>query len=182
MTDRNARTRTDRGWFLRWAALAAVAAAPFFPSAPLAAQATAPVFDRLVGDWRGDGMLMGQPAEFTMSWTRHGELAVLTFSNAVADSAGQVTPVLEAAAVYRTAYASPEAVWLDSRDVRVEIEWAATDSTLVADWSAPNEQGRTTYRVIGEDAVEVTDEVRTDEGWRTFGTARYRRAPAPGFF
>lgn len=179
MTGRNPRARTDRGWFPHWAALAVIAAAPFFLSTPVTAQTTAPVFDRLVGDWRGEGMLMGQTAQFTMSWTRHGGLAVLTFSNAVADSAGQVTPVLEAAAVYRTAYASPEAVWLDSRGVRVEIQWAATDSTLVADWSAPNEAGRTTYRVVADDAIEVTDEVRTDEGWRTFGTARYRPGSAP---
>lgn len=182
----NPRARSERGRFRRvrtgpvralrrLAALTIVAAAPFFPSAPLTAQTTAPVFDRLVGDWRGEGMLMGQPAQFTMSWTRHGGFVVLTFSNAVVDSAGQVTPVLEAAAVYRAAYDSPEAVWLDSRGVRVEIEWAATDSTLVADWSAPTEAGRTTYRVVADDAIAVTDEVRTDEGWRTFGTARYRR-------
>lgn len=187
----NPRARSERGRFRRvrtgrvralrpLAALAvATAAALFFAPTLLTAQTTATVFDRLVGDWRGEGMLMGQPAQFTMSWTRHGGLAVLTFSNAVADSAGRVTPVLEAAAVYRTAYAAPEAVWLDSRGVRVEIEWAATDSTLVADWSAPTEAGRTTYRVVADDAIEVTDEVRTDEGWRTFGTARYRRGSGP---
>ena len=158
------------------AAVAAPGAAPY-PS--LGAQTTAPVFDRLAGEWQGEGTLFGRSAEFTMSWTPHGELAVLAFGNAVADSAGRLTPVLDAVAVYRTTAKAPEAVWLDSRGVRVEIAWQATDSTLVADWSAPNEAGRTTYDVVADDALEVTDEVRTEGGWRTFGTARYRRMSPP---
>lgn len=156
-------------------ALAAVAVASSLGPSSLTAQTTAPVFDRLAGEWQGAGTLMGRSAEFTMTWTPHGELATLAFSNAFRDSTGAVTPVLEAVAAYRTVSETPEAVWLDSRGVRIEIDWQATDSTLVADWSAPNESGRTTYRVRGPDAVDVTDEVRTDEGWRTFATARYRR-------
>jgi hypothetical protein len=160
-------------------ALAAVGIAPWIAPSSLAAQTTTPVFDRLAGQWQGEGTLMGRSAAFTMTWMRHGDLAVLTFGNAFADSAGQVTPVLDAAAVYRTLVATPEAVWLDSRGVRIELDWQATDSTLVADWTAPGETGRTTYRVVGPDVIEVTDEVRTDEGWRTFAAARYGRAPAP---
>jgi hypothetical protein len=163
----------------RRTALTVIGTAPFFLSPPLTAQSTAPVFDRLVGEWHGEGVLLGRTAEFAMSWAHRDGLAILTFANALADSAGEVTPVLEAAAIYRSAYRTPEGVWLDSRGVRVEIRWQATDSTLMADWSAPDEEGRTTYRVLADDAVEVTDEVRTAEGWRTFGTARYRRASVP---
>lgn len=156
-------------------ALAAALASAVAPSS-LAAQTAAPVFDRLAGEWQGEGTLMGRRAAFTMAWTLHGALATLAFSNAFPDSTGALTPVLDAVAAYRTAAETPKAVWLDSRGVRIEIDWRATDdSTLVADWAASNESGRTTYRVIGPDAVEVTDEVRTDEGWRTFATARYRR-------
>lgn len=156
--------------------LAVLALASTLGPSSLMAQTTAPVFDRLAGEWQGEGTLMGRSAEFTMTWTPRGELATLAFSNAFPDSTGAVTPVLESVAVYRTVSETPEAVWLDSRGVRIEIDWQATDdSTLVANWSAPNESGRTTYRVVGSDDVEVTDEVRTDEGWRTFATARYRR-------
>lgn len=156
-------------------ALAALALASLLVPSSLTAQTTAPVFDRLAGEWQGEGTLMGRSAEFTLTWTLRGELATLVFSNAFADSTGALTPVLEAVAAYRTVQETPEAVWLDSRGVRIEIDWQATDSTLVADWSAPTESGRTTYRVVDPDAVEVTDEVRTDDGWRTFATARYRR-------
>ena len=155
----------------RWcAAVAWVLAAP-----SLAAQDAAPVFAHLAGDWRGEGTLMGRSARFTMSWQHHHGFALLTFGNAFVDSTGRVTPVLQAAAVYRTSPARPEAVWLDSRGVRVEIRWDASDSALVAHWTAPTETGRTTYRVRSADALEVVDEVRRDAGWRTFGTAHYQR-------
>lgn len=160
--------------------LAALALATALGASSLMAQTTATVFDRLGGEWQGEGTLMGRSAQFAMTWTPHGELATLAFSNAFPDSTGALTPVLEAVAAYRTVSETPEAVWLDSRGVRIDIDWQATDdSTLVADWSSPNESGRTTYRVVGPDAVEVTDEVRTEEGWRTFATARYERGPAP---
>jgi hypothetical protein len=141
----------------------------------LVAQGSAPVFQHLQGIWRGDGALMGRPARFSLSWQRHEQLAVLTFTNGFADSSGAVTPVLHAAAVYRTTSRTPEAVWLDSRGVRIEIAWEATDSALVAQWTAPSESGRTTYLVRGAETLEVVDEVRTASGWRTFATARYRR-------
>ena len=144
-------------------------------AAPLAAQGAAPVFDRLQGEWRGRGTLMGRDARFTMRWQRAGGFALLTFGNAFADTSGRETPVLHAAAVYRTSPAPPEGVWLDSRGVRVEIRWEATDSTLVANWTAPTETGRTTYLVRSAGDVEVIDEVLSASGWRTFGTARYRR-------
>ncbi|MFW6088411.1 MAG: hypothetical protein ACODAB_01585 [Gemmatimonadota bacterium] len=136
----------------------------------------ADVFEALVGEWRGEGSLMGRDAQFSMRWESGDGFAVLTFANAFVDADSQVVPVLNSVAVYRTSRANPEAVWLDSRGVRVEIRWEASDSTLVARWTAPTEEGRTTYRVR-VDEVEVVDEVSTDEGWRTFGTARYTRAP-----
>jgi len=147
-------------------------------TSPLSAQEPAAVFERLGGEWRGEGTLLGRAARFEMRWEPRGMLAVLTFENAFVDSSGQVTPVLSAAAVYRTSLQSPEAVWLDSRGVRIEIRWTATDSTLVASWTAPEEAGRTTYRVLSSEELEVVDEVETDGALRAFATARYRRVDA----
>lgn len=139
----------------------------------------APVFNRLQGEWRGQGTLMGRSAAFTMHWQRRDGFAVLTFSNGFADSSGSVTPVLNAVAIYRTSPNSPEAVWLDSRGVRIEIHWEASDSVLVSYWTAPTESGRTTYDARSIDEVEVVDEVSSGSSWRIFGTARYRRARPP---
>jgi hypothetical protein len=142
---------------------------------PGAAQDAAVVFDRLHGEWRGEGTLTGRTAQFTMRWHHRDGFAVLAFANAFADPTGRVTPVLNAVAVYRTAVKNPEAVWLDSRGARLQIRWETSDSALVSYWAAPGETGRTTYRVLAAHELEVVDEVRDGHAWRTFGTARYRR-------
>lgn len=146
-------------------------------AAPAAVQETA-IFERLRGEWRGEGTLLGRTARFTMRWQHRDGFALLTFANAFVDTAGVVTPVLNAAAVYRTSPAQPEAVWLDSRGTRVEIRWEGSDTALVSYWTAPTERGRTTYRVRSADELEVVDEVLSGErGWRPFGSARYVRVP-----
>lgn len=116
-----------------------------------------------------------------MQWRAQNGFAVLEFTNGFVDSIGNVTPTLRAAAVYRTDPSSPEGVWLDSRGVRIELAWEASDSTLVVTWTAPTETGRTTYRVRSSGEVRVVDEVRSGDAWRTFGRAVYRRrAPQAG--
>lgn len=142
--------------------------------ATLSAQPSPPVFARLAGAWKGTGTLLGRAGHFEMRWEDRGEFAILTFRSAFAGEDGP-SPVLAAAALYRTRSGSGDAVWLDSRGVRIEIRWTATDSTLTALWSAPDETGRTTYRLVAADVVEVVDEVRGPDGWRTFAVASYRR-------
>jgi hypothetical protein len=142
---------------------------------PLAAQHTAPVFEQLAGEWRGEGTLMGRQAQFTMSWQTQDGFAVLTFSNSFVAEDGQVTSVLNSAAIYRTSPDNPEAVWLDSRGVRVQIRWETSDSALLSNWTAPTESGRTTYHVRSQNEIEVVDEVMSGDAWRTFATARYTR-------
>lgn len=135
----------------------------------------APIFDLLQGEWEGRGILMGRDGEFTLSWDHRGRYAVLSFSNAFVDTGGAVTPVLTSAAVYRTSPAHGDAVWLDSRGVRIEIRWEADDSTLLSHWTAPTEEGRTTYRILADERLEVTDEVVGDQGLRVFARATYVR-------
>lgn len=169
------RTRKPGRWI---AAIVAVLVLASCASTP-AADPTGTVFDRLTGDWRGEGTLLGRDARFTMTWRPHRDFAVLTFGNGFVDPDGGTTPVLNAAAVYRTTADNPEAVWLDSRGVRIEIRWEASGSTLVAHWTAPTERGRSTYRTLGPDRVEVVDEVLSGDEWRVFGTARLSRVSGP---
>jgi hypothetical protein len=146
-------------------------------SSTLGAQ-RASVFDALRGDWIGEGTLMTRPARFTMTWRHEDGFAFLQFSNGFPDTVGNVTPVLRAVALYRTGAAKPEGVWLDSRGVRIELAWEASDTMLVVTWTAPTETGRTTYRMPSPGQVHVSDEVRRGTEWRTFGTAVYRRGRA----
>ncbi len=146
---------------------------------PLPGQESDPIFEHLTGEWIGEGTLMGRTAQFTMIWKHQRGFAILEFTNAFVNTDQQATPVLNAIAVYRTSPANPEAVWLDSRNQRVEIRWETSDSTLVSHWTAATEAGRTTYHVVSTDQVEVVDEVVSNDTWRIFGTAEYRRVHEP---
>ena len=133
------------------------------------------VFARLEGSWSGEGKLFGSTAAFDMRWEKNGATSVLTFANARVDSTGRRTPMLNAVALYRTSRSTPRAAWEDSRGLRLEIQWTASDSLLVSDWSAATESGRTSYRVNADGTVTVQDEVKGAEGLRPFGSATYRR-------
>jgi hypothetical protein len=157
----------------------AMAAFSLIPASVTNAQAagggTAGVFASLEGAWSGEGTLFGRLAAFEMRWQANGDLFVLTFENAMVDSTGARTPVLQAVALYRTNRGSPRGAWEDSRGVRNEIIWTASDSTLTADWSTSQESGRTTYRLTPDGYLHVTDEVMGEQGLRPFGRATYRR-------
>lgn len=159
------------------ALILAVGATTAAPQEPPAQEPSdpAPVFAALHGSWRGEGTLMGSPASFTLQWRVSGALATLAFENGFVGEAGAVEPALRAAAVYRTTPDRPEGVWLDSRGVRFELVWEATDTTLVVTWTGAEESGRSTYRVVGSDAMEVMDEVAGADGLRPFARSRLVR-------
>jgi hypothetical protein len=165
------RSMVLRSWWILLASSLSVASAASAQTAPSA-------FVALSGDWAGEGTLFDRPARFTMRWAVRNGFALLEFTNGHVDPRDDLTPVLRAAAVYRTDPARPEGVWLDSRGVRLELSWEASDSALVATWTAPTETGRTTYRIRPGGDVHVVDEVLSGNEWRTFGTAALRRSPS----
>ena len=50
----------------------------------------------------------------------------------------------------------------------------AVGPALVAYWTG-EENGRTEYRVIDQDSLEVTDYVQAEDAYYPFAVARYRR-------
>lgn len=143
----------------------------------LGAQPAPTAFSPLDGSWVGDGTLFDRPARFTMQWREEDGFASLHFTNTFVGPDGSLTPVLRAAAVYRTDPEQPEGVWLDSRGVRIELAWEVSQSSLVVTWTAPTETGRTSYRVRPAGEMSVVDEVRRDGTWSVFATAVLRRIP-----
>ena len=141
------------------------------------------VFERLEGDWAGEGTLLGRPARFTMRWTRvlEGRFARLEFTNAFAAETGSdPTPVLSAVAHYPLADAGPgRGWWFDSRGEKLALEVAPSDSELRVRWEGPGESGVTVYRIEGDGVVAV-DSVAGADGPREFGRAAYvRRGAGP---
>lgn len=160
---------------------AAAATAAQAPSGGGAEDASRGVLERLIGEWEGEGELFGRSAGFSMrwSWTLDERFVELSFENRLVPPDGPATPVLRARAFYTT---TPplRGSWFDTRGETLELSATTSDSTLVTEWASATERGRTTYRILGPDALEVTDEVHGESGWRTFGTALYRRVgPGP---
>ena len=138
-------------------------------------------FDQLLGEWSGEGTLLGRPARFEMSWRSGAVPGVyrLSFSNGFVDPAAPADspaqPVLSAEALYQQhSDGTVEGTWFDTRGVRIELEGEAQDRELRITWTAPTENGVTLYRVVA-DGVEVIDSVQAASGWREFGRAHYRR-------
>jgi hypothetical protein len=61
--------------------------------------------------------------------------------------------------------------WIDNSGALRPIDARREGDALVSAWGTPDtEMGETTYRLVGDTRLEVTDRVRERDGsWRTFG-------------
>lgn len=151
----------------------ALAVAPQPAPAP---QSVPAVFAALAGSWEGQGELLGRSAVYEMHWEIGADgFVVLTFSNAWVGPDGGRTPVLASRAVYLPSGSAATGVWVDSRPQRLTLQATLTDTSVVTEWTAAEERGRTEYRVTGQDTAEVLDYVYVEGDERLFGRAVYRR-------
>ncbi len=146
-----------------------------FPRAIAAQVDLERVLATLEGSWEGEGELLGRPATFMMTWERalNGRFLRLDFRNAFADI-DPVHPVLESHAYYLLGGPTLTGQWMDSRGVILSLRAEVVGPALVTYWTG-KESGRTEYRVIDEDTLEVIDYVRSEGEYHLFAKARYRR-------
>ncbi len=139
-----------------------------------------PVFERLAGSWVGSGVLLERPAAFEMRWEL-GEngFVHLTFTNAFVGEDGARMPVLSSRATYLPRGSTAVGVWLDTRPQQLTLLATMTDSSVVTNWTAEAEEGRTEYVVRSDQEVVVRDFVLVGGVERPFASATYRRAPPP---
>ena len=134
------------------------------------------VFSLLEGAWDGTGVLLDRPAEFTMEWRIGPDgFARLSFSNAWVDESGNTTPILRSVAIYLVQGSIAEGVWIDDRPQRIRLDAMVSDSSLVTNWTADEERGRTEYVVHASDEIVVLDFVEVDGEERPFAEAQYRK-------
>ena len=133
------------------------------------------VLATLEGRWEGEGVLLERQATFAMTWEKalNGRFLRLEFSNSFAD-VDPPQPVLESQAYYLLGGSTLTGQWMDSRGVILALRAEIAGSALVAYWTG-EESGRTEYRVVDPDAIEVTDSVWAEGEYHVFATARYRR-------
>jgi hypothetical protein len=141
------------------------------------AQEAAPL-EGWLGEWHGSGTTSGAPAKLTLRWERAlgGHFVRLTLLNEIAS---EPTPQrFEGLAMYWPGAAGRMAGrWFDSQGVMHVLDGALEADALIAEWGdGTTARGRSTYRLLGSDAMEVIDEIRGKDGtWREFGRFRLER-------
>lgn len=133
---------------------------------------TESVFKRLGGSWTGEGKAMGMPATLQMSWdwVLGEKFLRLSLKNEMRGENGQVR-VFEGHAYYQPSEGKCEGKWFDSRGVSFPIECSVEGQSLTAIWgSTATEQGKSVYRLLGGEKLEVVDFVKQPDGsWKEFG-------------
>lgn len=131
------------------------------------------VLERLDGVWQGEGKTLGMNAHMRMhwEWVLGKKFLRLSLLNEMTPPSGP-TQIFEGQAYYRSlGEAKFEATWFDSRGLTFPIKAAADGNALIAFWgSAETEQGKSTYRILEPNKLEVIDEVRQKDGsFKPFG-------------
>ena len=134
-----------------------------------------PLLQRLAGAWEGSGTVLNTAANvrLTWEWTLDGRFLRLTFQN-------QMGPRrFEGHAYYRAlGDGRYRGTWFDNSGMIRPIEARQDGDALIAAWGTPDtERGETTYRLMPDGALEITDRVLAKDGqWRPFGQVRATRA------
>lgn len=128
--------------------------------------------EKLGGNWSAKGAAFGMPADITMSWepALGSKFYRLQYKMVMTPQTGNPS-VFEGAAYYKnTKDNSFTATWFDSQGNMHPITAASDATTLTSLWGTPEtQQGKTTYRLINDKEVEVTDYIlRKDGTWHQF--------------
>ena len=129
--------------------------------------------NRFQGSWQGEGKAFQMTARLQMKWelVLGDKFLRLTLRNTMRGTNGQ-TQVFEGHAYYRSSGESRyEGKWFDSRGEAFPIMAQAEGDALVSSWGTPEqEQGKSIYRIIDSNKMEVVDSVRQKDGtWKEFG-------------
>ncbi|HUF05120.1 MAG TPA: nuclear transport factor 2 family protein [Aridibacter sp.] len=140
-----------------------------------AAFSQASVLDRLYGTWDGTGKVNGRESAVKMTWepVHGGKHYRLDFRNEMEGGF-----LFEGTALYSLSKdGGYTGLWVDSTGASRPIKAGFADDALTSNWGTPEtEEGKTEYRLTGNDSMLVVDSVRTKDGWREFGRVEYKRA------
>jgi hypothetical protein len=139
----------------------------------------ADAWDKLYGQWVGNGEVNGMPAQVVFQFfnTLDGRGRQLRFENIMTARDG--TESYFRADAYYTCDDGARTCrghWYDSRGVVLPLTVATRDDRLIVDWGDERtERGRTTYLVTPDCGLKVTDEVLAKDGtWKVFGRTTSR--------
>jgi len=100
-----------------------------------------------------------------------GKFVRLSLRNEMRAASGH-TEIFEGHAYYQLkAAGSYEAQWFDSRGISFPIKAQVEGDALISFWgTAASEEGKSVYRLLDADKLEVVDSVKQKDGsWKEFG-------------
>lgn len=138
-----------------------------------------PFLNRLNGDWKAQGKAFGMEAKFYMKWewVLQNRFIQLSYKIEMRGKDGQ-PQIFEGTAFYKpAANGKYEGTWFDSQRSIHPIAATADSSALTSFWGKPEtEQGKSIYRLLDENRIEVVDAVRAKDGsWREFSRNTFGR-------
>jgi len=139
------------------------------------------IFDLFHGEWRSDGPAFGASASSVMTWapTLDGKYFRLDYRIEMRSSQDAVS-TFQGVAYYRDAGGDAyEAFWADNSGDLHPISAERDGDALMAHWGVEGaKQGRTRYALSTSGELEVTDWIKTADGWRQFNHNIFERASA----
>jgi hypothetical protein len=130
-----------------------------------------PFFDRLQGDWTGQGSAFGRPAQIktNFEWVLEKKFTrlSLSYTTKVADGSERI---FSGHAYYNAkGDGKYEGYWFDSQGNQYPIQAKLEGDTLTALWGIPGKsEGKSVYR-LSEGSFFVNDYVKQPNGeWREF--------------
>jgi len=128
--------------------------------------------EEIIGEWEGQGSLMGNKASFSMNWksTLNDKFLKLTFQNQFTDKSG-VKRILKANGYYNLK--TLKGYWFDSRGMMLPLRLETTDNSMIVFWGDEStEKGKTIYTLDGK-RVNVEDFFLKNDKYIPFGNASY---------
>lgn len=162
--------------------IARLASVAFVLSATLAtAQDSAPSLEWFHGNWRGEGILLGRPAQvsLTVGPTLLGRATALSYSADIAALGDQPGFKFEGRGTYRLL---PDGRvignWSDSQGNFHPLAGRVEGQAMSVTWGEPRtEVGHSRYALEPDGTLRVTDSEENRGEMRVFATATYRRVP-----
>lgn len=149
--------------------------------APARAEDLAGLLEQFEGEWISDGPAFGGAAESIMIWAPalNDKFYRLDYSVAVTRDDGAAF-TFEGVAHYQLGEGETlSAYWADNSGDLHPIRAERDGDALVAHWGVDGaKQGRTRYELVSSGEIDVTDWIRTKDGWRQFNSNRFVKLAA----
>ncbi|WP_421785242.1 hypothetical protein [Hyphobacterium sp.] len=132
---------------------------------------------QFLGDWQSDGEAFGQPAQSRMKWTSIMDGCFHQLDYRIETNPGsEESWTFLGRGTHYFVDGDIEGHWIDNNGDLHDLRGSASDTELLVYWGeATGQLGRSRYALTEDGAIQVTDWVLTDEGWRQFNNNRFER-------